>query len=138
SRQILRHSARAPSSLVDHVMPSRAGLSLRRALPRIADRELFLLAAVLGMIGGLAEAVHVVVSYWVFPISAGQWVTGEIYWMAPLAACVTLGVCAGACVALRRVFRADETANGLALFALSGLCVFSFGRAIRAGIHPAA
>lgn len=109
-----------------------------RSLPDLKTRDIPMIAIAFGVIGGLAEACWVTFEYWALHRVTDDWVRGEIFWMAPMAASVTLLGVTILVMSLRRWIPLDGKFNGLLVFVLAGLCLYSLGRAFGSGIHPMA
>jgi hypothetical protein len=106
-------------------------------LPRLRDRDVVLVAVAVGLVAGLAEAIQSVLRYAVGRRAAGAIVWGEVYWMAPLAACTVFLILALTLLALRRLTRRDLVA-GLAPLLFVAIAIYGFGRSLALGIDPRA
>jgi len=127
----------AVAALIRHprAVPALA-TSLRRRLPELRDRDVLLLAAAFGLIAGGAEAVRRIVWYRALRRVAGEIVSGELFWMAPVAAMTVLLVIGLSLICVRRLVPRLGWLAGLAPFGFAALCVYSFGRAMAFGLHP--
>lgn len=112
--------------------------ALSQYIPALRDRDILVVAVSFGLIAGVTEAVYVFVKYRVLHRAAGESIADDIFWMTPLAVTITLLSIAAVIIAVRRWTSVGEKANGVVLFAFASLCFYSIGRAVAAGIHPAA
>jgi arylsulfatase A-like enzyme len=118
--------------------PARLAAAVRGALPELASRDVLILAVFFGLLAGLAEATRRVVSYRIFLRAAGESVSGEIFWMSPLAAVLVFLMLAVGLILVATWKPARPFAHGFAPFAFAGLAVYSLGRSLGVGIHPLA
>lgn len=96
-----------------------------------------LLAVAVGIAAGLAEAGLAVLEHTVGRQATGAIVWGEVYWMAPAAACALFVLLALLLVGLRRLLRVEAPAGlAPALFVL--VAVYGLGRSLALGIDPRA
>lgn len=112
-----------------------AGVSERTA--QLRDRDVFTLAVAFGVVFGVLEAVRAVVWYAIRHRAGGEVVAPEVYWMAPTSAAAFLVVIGTLLVWGRRVLGRSLIAD-LAPVGFAVVCVFSFGRSLALGLHPAA
>jgi arylsulfatase A-like enzyme len=118
--------------------PARLAAAVRGALPELGSGDVVILAVFFGLLAGLAEATRRVVSYRIFLRAAGESVSGEIFWMSPLAAVLVFLVLAFGLILVGTWKPVRPFAHGFAPFAFGGLAVYSLGRSLGMGLHPLA
>ncbi|MEX2048839.1 MAG: sulfatase [Gemmatimonadota bacterium] len=116
---------------------SRTAAALGRHVPDLSASDVLVLAGLIGVVGGLSEAMRAVVWYRVLRLSAGEVISGEILWMAPLAATAVLILVALVLLGAA-AWPGARWLRGVAPLLFVGLCVFSLGRSTGWGIHPVA
>ena len=104
------------------------------ALPGSGLAGLLLVAAAAGFAGGLAEATGEIVRHRVRHLPTGAFVSGELFWLAPVAAVFGLFTIAVALYAVDRLFRARGAVVGAGAFLLVAIAVFSFLRSLAFGL----
>ena len=104
----------------------------------LRDRDVLVLGLFFGVIGGVAEATAQVVRHWVFHHVSNLVVSGEVFWMAPLSASVSMTVIALVLIVVRRVVGSENPLRGVAPFVFAYLALWALGRTSELGIHPAA
>lgn len=107
-------------------------------LPSLRGRDVLIIAVALGIVSGLAEASWGTFEYWGLRRGNREWIRLELFWMAPLAASVFLVALAALALPVRRSMGWGGRFHGFVVFLLLGLCLYGFGRTLRAGLHPAA
>lgn len=93
-----------------------------------------MLAVVVGAVGGLAEAVNGIVRHRVRHLPTGEFVAGELFWLAPLAAIATLLSLGLLLAGLDRALRTRGLLLGATPYVLVAVVVFSFMRALTLGL----
>lgn len=103
-------------------------------LPPISPRAALWGAALIGATGGIAEAVNGIVRHRLQHLPTGEVVSGELIWMAPLAATVSLTMVALLLIGIGYAIRRPAALVRIAPPLSAGLATFSLLRAINAGI----
>lgn len=103
-------------------------------LPEIGATDALLLAFWIGTISGLTEGAIAYIRNELKHLPTGEAATGEVFWMAPLAAVVSLGAIAVVLIVLDRVLRARGALVRLAPPLFVGIIIFGLVRALHFGI----
>ena len=129
------------------VVAGAAGLALIRIVPRVPGalrrtaaglpaaglRGVLLLALWTGLLAGLAEAVNGLIRHRIQHLPTGEVVSGELIWMAPLAAVCALALSGVLLFLLDRAVRANGALLGLAAPLFATVSVYSLFRALALG-----
>jgi arylsulfatase A-like enzyme len=102
--------------------------------PPVTARAALVYAIWIGIVGGLAEAVNGIVRHRVQHLPTGEVVSGELLWMAPLAAVVFLSLLTLLLIGLGHVIRRPGSVVRIAPPLCAGLTVYGLLRAMGVGI----
>jgi arylsulfatase A-like enzyme len=103
-------------------------------IPAVTTAEVLLFGLWIGICAGLAEAANAIRRHNLQHLPTGEVVSGEVFWITPLAAVTAFGAIGLLLIALDRVFRARGTPLRLAVPLFVGLATYSLLRALSVGI----
>ena len=107
-------------------------------LPPVSPRAALWCAVLIGAISGIAEGINGIVRHRLQHLPTGEVVSGEVIWMSPLAATVSLTLVTLVLLAIGYVIRRPASVVRIAPPLCAGLATFAFLRALNVGIAPLA
>jgi arylsulfatase A-like enzyme len=113
------------------VRPAVPGLP---GLPNATSSDVFLFAVWTGILAGLAEAINGIVRHRLEHLPTGEVVSGELFWMAPLAAVAAFVWLALVIVLVARVVPQRVDLRRLAPILFIALGIYSLTRALAIGV----
>src|SRR5688572_25595244 len=103
-------------------------------VPPVSPRAALWHAVLIGILGGLAEAVNGIVRHRMQHLPTGEVVSGELIWMAPLAATVSLTMVTLVLIGIGYAIRRPSAVVRIAPPLCAGLATFGLLRAMNVGI----